>query len=476
MKIIKFVFRPFARILQKIAYKLNSIFISEMHKEFRKLKSEVQGVKGEVQDVKGEVQGVKENVNSLQVELQSLVKDVDISVEQFRQATVENDCGTPVFAKYNGRNIVVSPCDPRYCTTCLACLNICPMGAIQKSQDDEGFYTIKIDSEKCIGCKKCIEVCHVNKPKEIFQRTPRVLLAAKSSDDELRNKSSSGGLFSLFAKEIFNQNGIVFGAAFDDSFIVRHISIEDEKNLYKLQGSKYVQSDAGKTFSQVKELLAAGRKVLYSGTPCQIAGLRNFVGIQPNLFTIDVVCHGVPSPKFFEDYKAALQKQYGKIVSYDFRCKKSESNSFQPLGWKEYGIRVDFDSDTVLYKTRLDDIYMKGFLQEFTNRPVCHRCPYACGKRVGDITLGDFWGYENTDGNLEDDDKGISALLINSEKGQRLFESIKEKISYFERNFKVLQERNRPLGLPSLLNPDREKFWNDYKEFGFDYACSRWFK
>lgn len=396
----------------------------------------------------------------------SLDKKVSLEIESYREQIKQSDLQKPIVAKYREKIIVIYPCDPRYCTGCMSCVQSCPVKAISKIKDDEGFYIIKIDETKCIGCNKCIDYCHVNKSKEIVLRTPRSLYACYSKSPTVRSNSSSGGVFSELAKKILERGGAVFGATFDHEFVVKHIGIKSEEELDKIRGSKYVQSDASNTFSEVKECLEQNIVVLFSGTPCQAAALRHYIGFNPNLYIVDVVCHGMSSPKFFHDYKEALIKEYGPIESFSFRNKIT--------GWKEYSICVKFKEGDEYTKKRLEEPYTKAFLEEYINKPVCHRCQYARCERVGDITLADFWGFQTQSEKINDDDKGISACIINSLKGENLFNSIADKVVYEERNYIDLVNCNRPLKDPSLNNIDRSLFWDDYKEYGFGYACEHW--
>ena len=205
-RVIKKILSPLANFSRKIWHNLNKRSVDEILKKVslslnENFEAEKQKIGDERQSIKNEIQSLRESVSNVN-------EKIALTVEQFREKIKENDILPPVFAKYKEKTIVVHPCDPRYCTTCLACMNVCPVGAIEKTEDSEGFYIIKVNAEKCVGCKKCVEVCHVNKPKSIVQRVPKILYAAKSNDDELRLKSSSGGLFALFANHVLSQRGV----------------------------------------------------------------------------------------------------------------------------------------------------------------------------------------------------------------------------------------------------------------------------
>jgi len=277
------------------------------------------------------------------------------------------------------------------------------------SHDKDGFIHPEMDTERCIDCGLCKKVCPIinknNKTKD-----PIDFIAATNKDDKIRLSSSSGGLFTLFAEWILDSKGIVFGAAYNDKWEVYHISVEKKEDISKLRGSKYVQSFIGDTYSQAEKELKKGRLVLFTGTPCQIAGLHSFLGRQyNNLFLIDVLCHGVPSSRVFQLY--IREKSNNKDISYiNMRSKKE--------GWKNY--HFDINDYSKLYKR---DTYMKAFIENLILRPSCYKCLFKNGKSFSDISLGDFWGVKKYHKEI-DDDKGLSLVIINSEKGKQLFEKL----------------------------------------------------
>ncbi|MDE7446796.1 MAG: Coenzyme F420 hydrogenase/dehydrogenase, beta subunit C-terminal domain [Lachnospiraceae bacterium] len=415
-----------------------------------------------VENIRGTIDG---NMGTIRDKLDHRIS---LEVEEYREQIREGDLQPPITAQFDGKKVVKYPCDPRYCTGCQTCIQICPVYAIKKKVDDEGFYRIEIDEERCTGCGKCIDVCHVNVPKQLLLRTPKQLLACINKDSEIREKSSSGGVFSELAKAVIYQGGIVFGARMDENLIVSHIGIDREEQIARLRGSKYVQSDLKDTFCKVKEYIAQNKRVLFSGTPCQVAALKRYIGYSQNLYTVDIVCHGVTSPQFFEDYKKQLEILYGPIKSISFRDKAA--------GWENYSINVEFENRDRFLKQRFQEPFTNGFLKELINAEVCHRCQYARGERSGDITLADFWGFQEKEKKILNDDKGISACMINSMKGMELYHMIEDKLVSEEREYESLKNCNRPLKNPSLKNPDRENFWRDYREFGFCYVCENWLK
>ncbi len=308
------------------------------------------------------------------------------------------------------------------CCGCSACAAICPKGCIQIEQDLEGFYHPKLNSQNCIECKKCLTICPVNqKETSIYPETEERVTqayAAYNTDLLQRYTSSSGGIFTLLANWVIEKGGIVFGAAFDENFQVKHIKVDSKEQIKKLQGSKYVQSQIGDTFLKTKTYLEEGRFVLFSGTPCQIEGLLHFLK-KPyeNLITIDVFCTGVPSPKIWKDYLEYRKEQAcaEKIEHINFR-NKSE-------GWENYRVYFSFDNGIEYSKGSKEDSYMQGFIRGIFLQPACYQCKFKEIKHNSDLTLGDFWGirkelpeYYNF--------YGVSAILVHSQKGEKILKQL----------------------------------------------------
>lgn len=318
------------------------------------------------------------------------------------------------------------------CCGCSACKNICPKKCISMVEDQEGFSYPKIDIKSCINCKMCEHACPIiNKKSKDFANKVIESYAIFNKNESTRKNSSSGGLFPLFAEKILDLNGIIIGAAFDDNFVVRHVAIENKTELYKLQSSKYVQSNPQNIFQITKTYLDDGRTVLYSGTACQIAGLKSFLRKDyENLYTIDVLCHGVPSPMILQKYLDYRREKANddKISSVSFRDKST--------GWKSYNTKIEFEHSTYLDK-QVNDPYMKLFLGEAILRPSCHDCKFKDMNRDSDITLGDAWGINKIFPKM-DDDKGTSVMFIHSEKGRKLAESILEDTTYIKSDLDTL--------------------------------------
>lgn len=308
------------------------------------------------------------------------------------------------------------------CCGCSACAAICPKGCIQIQQDIEGFYYPKLNVKECIECKRCLDVCPVNQKDDTKSQEEKTVWAYAGKNANLLEQysSSSGGIFILLANHIIQKGGVVFGAAFNNDFYVRHIGVESKEQVKQLQGSKYVQSYLGDTFLQVKTSLKKGRTVLFSGTPCQIEGLLHFLG-KPykNLITVDLLCTGVPSPKVWADYLEYRKKQaYAKEIKYiNFRNKSG--------GWEDYRLCFSFDNGIEYSNSSKEDIYMRGFLCGAFLQKACYDCKFKTEKRNSDLTLGDFWGIKKE---LPEqyNPYGVSAILVHSAKGEKLIKELNQ--------------------------------------------------
>lgn len=312
------------------------------------------------------------------------------------------------------------------CTGCSACYSTCPVGCIKMTADSEGFLYPEVDESLCVSCGACERACAVlsdSKEKNVCEKP--AAYAARTQNMETRLNSSSGGIFTELACFVLKSGGVVFGAAFDKDFGVEHIAVESIDELENLRGSKYVQSRVEDTYIKVKEYLDAGRTVLYTGTPCQIGGLYSFLKRDyDNLYTQDIICHGVPSPLLWNKYvKHREAKAAAKLRRTFFRHKK--------YGWKRYSVQFEFTNCTEYLQIIYNDLYMRSFLRNMCLRNSCYECSFKSKYRQSDITLADFWGVEKICPSM-DDDKGTSLVILNSDKGRQLFESIKESVVYQE--------------------------------------------
>lgn len=303
------------------------------------------------------------------------------------------------------------------CCGCSACENICPIKAITMKTDKEGFWYPIIDEKECIKCNLCEKACpiyNLNKNTSI-----KKAYAAYNKNDEVRLNSSSGGIFTILAEQVLGNKGIVFGAGFNKEFDVIHFSVDNKDDLYKLRGSKYVQSDINVTYKEVKMYLNDNKIVLFSGTPCQISGLRSFLMKKyDNLICIDVICHGVPSPKVWSSYRQSIVKEK-ELISMTFRDKS--------YGWKKAILKYTF-KDGSYYKEKYNESkYIKGFIENIYLRPSCYNCRFKSLERDSDFTLADFWGNENVVPEI-DDEKGISLVIAHNNNARKLIESFKDRI------------------------------------------------
>lgn len=288
--------------------------------------------------------------------------------------------------------------DKKDCCGCGACMLSCPSECISLKEDKEGFLYPHVNAELCINCGACERSCPVLNC-ELSEGVLPDAYVAYADDDVLRENSSSGGMFSLFAENILNSGGVVFGAAFDSDFTVHHIVVESVDELSKLRGSKYLQSRTENAFKEAEDYLKSGRKVLYTGTACQIAGLKRYLKRDyTNLYTVDVLCHGVPSPKVWKKYLEEQEKTHGAAVRRTFFRNKK-------YGWKTYAVSLDFSNETVYERIFKEDSFMKLFLGNICLRPSCHDCKFKGLSRPSDITIGDCWGIEKIMSDM-DDDKG----------------------------------------------------------------------
>lgn len=356
------------------------------------------------------------------------------------------------------------------CSGCHACANACPKNCIQMISDEEGFWYPQIDKKECIDCGLCEKVCPIIHKWQPDDSRNTTAMAAINLNEEIRLKSSSGGIFTLIAEEIINQGGVVFGAAFTDDFkAVHHICVDNTDDLEKLRGSKYVQSKIGNTYQEVKEYLDRGQKVLFTGTPCQIGGLYSYLR-KPydNLYTQDLICHGVPSPMVWEKH---LEERERKAASTTqrmfFRHKK--------YGWKTYAVLFEFSNNTAYVRKFPEDSFMKAFLSNLCLRPSCYNCSFKTVNRQADITLADFWGVQYALPEM-DDDKGTSIVMLHSSKGEKLFQYIKDNIKLETVNPYEIIKYNSAAIKSCEPNKKREGFIKDIKSGDFEKTVYRYTK
>ena len=326
--------------------------------------------------------------------------------------------------------------EKKNCCGCSACVQRCPKQCISLTEDEEGFLYPYVNEESCVECGLCEKICPILNPQE--ETFPLQVIAAKNTNTEERLGSSSGGLFLPLAKSIINEGGIVFGADYDSNWEVHHVGVENVSGLYALMMSKYLQSRIENTYKEAEKFLKCGRKVMFVGTPCQIAGLHGFLRhkVYPNLLTIDVVCHGAPSPGVWRQYLAETYSEEEFIKS---RLKAAA------------GKNTVLSSDI-----HYDNVYMKGFLSNLYLRPSCHDCKCKDGKHHSDISLGDFWGIDKFNPSF-DDDKGVSLVLINTPKGKEFLQKV--KMEKWESSYALVSRANGGFSPYAWLNPKRSLFF-----------------
>lgn len=355
--------------------------------------------------------------------------------------------------------------EKKNCCGCEACYNVCPVRCISMENDEEGFKYPCVDIAKCIGCNKCEKVCPCIHKSDINKHYIEGY-AAINKNLEDRLNSSSGGVFSLLAKKIIELGGVVVGSTMtDDCKEAMHIIASSVNELNRLYGSKYLQSNINSIYSNVHEILKDNKWVLFSGTPCQIDGLLNYLGSPyEKLVCVDLICHGVPSPGVWKKHIENIEKKkHLKLKNVNFRCKKYN-------GYSNYGIMYQ----NSFYKSKEEDTYFQLFMKELTLRLSCYDCKFKGIVRNSDITLGDFWGIDDFAADLNDGN-GTSIVVIQSEKGKKLFEDIKPFLALATVEVdKVFLTHNDAMTKSSLKPINREAFWNDFQKFSYEQLCEKY--
>lgn len=326
--------------------------------------------------------------------------------------------------------------------------------------DKAGYVYPVVSEDKCVDCGLCEKVCPTLRFESIKDTYDLECFAAWNKDEEIRRLSTSGGVFSVIAENFINNNGYVAGVRLSDSNKTEHVILDSSESLYQLRKAKYVQSDLGNIFQEVKTLLESDNKVLFSGTPCQISGLKAFLQKEySNLFTVDIICHGVANQKVFDSYIKSLENTKGTALkSFDFRNKYS--------GWERYSTKAVFDNGEELFTGKNDDMFLKGYLDySLYVRPSCTDCLFKGSNRCSDITLGDFWGVKNI--LPEDDDKGVSAVIVNTEKGKSLFESAKQNLTVRSVDIDHIVSGNPSLIKSTQTGPYSEYFFRRFEKTDF---------
>ena len=346
--------------------------------------------------------------------------------------------------------------EKKSCCGCRACEQICPKKAINFIENEEGFLEPKINEKLCVNCGLCVKRCpQLNRIENDGNLNIRKVFAVKNKNVEEQSQSSSGGIFPVIAKYVINQGGVVDGCAFNEQMEAEHRAVDNIGKLEALKGSKYVQSNTKNTYSEVKENLEKNIIVLYVGTPCQIAGLKKFlIKNYENLITVDLLCHGVPSPKFFKKYVEWLEKKYkGKVLKYNFRDKEKSAWGLS------YKSRIVIENKKKFIKGILDP-YISAFIKGEDLRECCYSCKYTNEERIADITIGDFWGVEKEIPKFYDTN-GVSVCILNSIKGRNVFENVSDCFNLKEVDIKMVKRYADTLREPCKRGEKRDEFYKN---------------
>lgn len=367
---------------------------------------------------------------------------------------------------------MVSDMKKNKCTGCGVCKAVCPADCISMQKDKEGFLYPLIDESKCINCGKCDRLCHAQHIFSSESEDPKVYIGYNKNEKE-RLLSSSGGAFIEFARHVTDSGGTVYGAAVDDSIQIRHMRADSADKLQRFQGSKYVQSVINSDiYTSVKNDLDSGRNVLYSGTPCQIGALNRFLGkTYPNLTTLSFICHGVPSPYVWQKYAAWQEaKNNSKIKTASFRSKDK--------GWVNFSMKLEFENGNTYSKINSDDPFLQVFLKNACLRPSCHACQYK-GKAVLsniDILLADKWG--SVRGSLPNmtDDKGISMIFVQTEKGKTMFNKVSSGMYFAQTDYSEAINSNPAYSHCAAASKNRTRLFEEIDSKPFDVLYKKYAK
>ena len=360
-------------------------------------------------------------------------------------------------------------CDRKHCSGCKACISVCPVNAINMQLDERGFLYPRINEEQCIKCGLCdrlIDTLSLHLKSHEHVNEPIIAYAVKNKNEEKREKSQSGGLFCALAENIINQNGVVYGAGYGEDFSVQHMRISKISNLYKLNGSKYVQSNLNNCLENIIADLKNNMKVLFSGTPCQVAGIESLLKVKKidctNFYSCDFICHGVPSPLVYRDFLNFISKKYNSnIIKVNLRDKNEG-------GWHNHVETIEFKNS----KKHTGKIYVNLFYSNLCLRESCENCLYTHINRPADITMADCWGIEKKYPELWNDNKGISLALIQTSKGEKFFDSIKNSLDKVELMKDVYMQPQ--LMHPSFVPVQKNNFWKFYKRNDFEKSLRKY--
>ena len=363
------------------------------------------------------------------------------------------------------------------CFGCEACAQVCPVNAIQMQEDDEKFCYPVVDSSLCIHCGQCLKVCPEEQLPPFYNNSQYTFGGYYRSWD-VRNQSTSGGAFTAIVESWFDSNSVIFGAA-ADGLNVYHTFVNKISSINIFRKSKYRQSRMGNSYKSVEKFLKDGKKVLFSGTPCQIAGLRTFLRNKTyeNLLTIEVICEGVPSPLFLDSKNTCLEKEYhSTIASIDYRDSDVKPNRIFSKGkWDFQVMSIQLKNGNVLKMDRWFNPFWKLWLSHLMSRPSCYHCPFTQAQRGADITLGDLWGVHLYCPELYGDNGGSSLVVCNTEKGKKVFYEAKNKMYGHVLDFATALKYQSPMRKCIEYNPKRAEFMSDLKNLTYQELCKKWY-
>lgn len=352
------------------------------------------------------------------------------------------------------------------CCGCEACSSVCPTKAIEMKMDNEGFYYPEIKKEKCILCNRCEKVCPICHKQKNTNRQQKAY-ACYNKNEDVRRHSTSGGIFSVLADYFVEQrHGLVYGARFDEKFMVIHDKARNRKEIEAFCGSKYVQSQIGEVYHEIKEYLEEGQNILFSGLPCQVEGLKSYLEKDyNNLCTIDLICFGIGSPLIWENYLKEFHN-IDNIEKIVFKDKKT--------GWKEWKVKFIEGGQTIYYE-KMENLYMNSYLQKINIRPSCFQCKFKGIERKSDFTIADCWGIGEENKNLNDN-KGLSALLVHSHKAAEIFDQVKNQIIFEEYIPDELMKGNWATYNTPQSNMFRQEFFDEWNKNGFKNTFQKYFE
>lgn len=368
------------------------------------------------------------------------------------------------------KGMTIAALEESRCAGCYACVNVCPVGAIAMEQNAEGFPSPVINEGKCIECSKCHRCCPVLSSTQGCKPTTQEVYAAWSLDEGIRYESTSGGVFSELARTWLDEGGVLCGAQYGKEHRVEHVVVDSLEGLARIRQSKYAQSDIGICYRQIKELLGSNRRVLFCGSPCQCAGLTSFLGVKPEgLLVANFVCRGTNSPKAYSMFLSWLEDRYGSRVSRVWFKNKVR-------GWNRFSTRVEFEDGQTYSQDRYHDLFIRGYIeQNLYMRQCCHACDFREPDRTADITLADFWGVKLQD-RSRNTDLGTSLVIVNSDRGRELFESIKPRLFWERKSIAEAFGGNDCMANSPVANPKRSYFLSHLDDKPFDELCAECFE